>query len=104
MSAVFHTDSRPTNTCTLPEIGEENDLDIEALKRCHPSDIAEILDHGDLDPMDIIDVLRRVGNHTSIEAFQKLSLETQRNCIESGDPKIMLRFVEQMEPDDRVDL
>jgi len=104
MSAVFHSDSRTTNTCSLPEVRETNDLDIEALKACHPSDIAEVLDNGDFDPMDIIGVLRRVGNHTSVEAFEKLSLETQRKCIESGDRQIMLRFVEQMEPDDRVDL
>lgn len=105
MSAVFHPDSRTTNTtCILPEIPDKDNLDIDALKKCHPSNIAEVLDQGELDPMEIIDVLRRVGNHISIEAFQHLSLETQRHCIESGDPKTMLRFVEQMEPDDRVDL
>lgn len=104
MSAVLLADSRTTNTCTLPGSREKDSLDIEALKGCHPTDIAEILDHGGFDPITIVDVLRQIGNHISVEAFQKLSLETQRNCIENGDRRIMLRFVEQMEPDERVDL
>lgn len=104
MSAACYSEPRSTNTCTLPEISPGNNIDIEALKGCHPSDIAEILDKGDLDPVDIIEVLRSIGNHISIEAFEKLSLETQRKCIESGDRRVMLGFVEQMEPDDRVDL
>jgi magnesium transporter len=79
-------------------------VDIEALGKRHPSDIAEILDGNGLMPTEIIEALVQVGNHKSIDAFQQLSLQTQRACIETVEPRTMLRFVEQMEPDDRVDL
>jgi magnesium transporter len=104
MSAVYNTDSRPENTSTLPETTGNGLAEIEALKERHPSDIAEILESGKPDPTEIIEVLLKIGNRTSIEAFQQLSIETQRACIEIGNPRTMLLFVQQMEPDDRVDL
>lgn len=39
-----------------------------------------------------------------MEAFEQLSLETQQACLETGNAHTMLRFIENMDPDDRVDL
>ncbi len=104
MSAVFHPDQHAEGPCARPEVPCRNDIDLDSLKSRHPSDIAEILEQGSFDPQDIVDILCCIGNHSCVEAFQKLSLETQRSCIESGDRRTMLRFVERMEPDERVDL
>lgn len=74
------------------------------LKEYHPSDIAEVLEASDRSPQQIIEMLLAVGNGKAVEAFQQLPVETQRQCLETGNTRIMLRFVENMEPDDRVDL
>lgn len=79
-------------------------IDINGLREQHPSDIAETLEGLDLAPLEIITALLQIGNHKAIEAFQQLSFETQLSCLESGNTQTMLRFIEQMEPDDRVDL
>jgi len=79
-------------------------LDIDALRGQHPSDIAEAIETAALSPLEITEALVKVGNHKAIEAFQQLSIETQRACLEAGNTKTMLRFIEEMEPDDRVDL
>jgi magnesium transporter len=39
-----------------------------------------------------------------VDAFAQLSIEMQEECLEAGNAQTMLRFVENMEPDDRVDL
>ena len=74
------------------------------LRDRHPSDIAELLEASDRTPQQIIALLLTVGNGKAVEAFQQLPVETQRQCLETGNTRIMLQFVEQMEPDDRVDL
>ncbi|MFZ0242572.1 MAG: hypothetical protein WAL90_13080 [Desulfobacterales bacterium] len=38
-----------------------------------------------------------------MEVFKQLSLETQLACLETGNTVTMLRFIENMDPDDRVD-
>jgi magnesium transporter len=78
--------------------------DINALSDLHPSDIAENLENADLKPEIIIEILLQVGNHIAMEAFEQLSLETQQACLETGNTHTMLRFIENMDPDDRVDL
>ena len=78
--------------------------DLENLRDLHPSDIAEILEREQPSPQEIIEILLQIGNHKAVEAFQQLSLVTQQACLETGNTKAMLRFVENMQPDDRVDL
>ncbi len=78
--------------------------DINALRDLHPSDIAENLENADLKPEVIIEILLQIGNHIAMEAFEQLSLETQQACLETGNAHTMLRFIENMDPDDRVDL
>jgi len=78
--------------------------DINVLRDLHPSDIAENLENADLKPEVIIEILLQVGNHIAMEAFEQLSLETQQACLETGNANTMLRFIENMDPDDRVDL
>jgi magnesium transporter len=78
--------------------------DIDTLRKLHPSDIAESLENADLKPEVIIEILLQVGNHIAMEAFEQLSLETQQACLETGNAHTMLRFIENMDPDDRVDL
>ena len=78
--------------------------DINNLRDLHPSDIAENLENADLKPEVIIEILLQVGNHIAMEAFEQLSLETQQACLETGNAHTMLRFIENMDPDDRVDL
>ena len=78
--------------------------DINVLRDLHPSDIAEHLENTDLKPEVFIEILLQVGNHIAMEAFEQLSLETQQACLETGNAHTMLRFIENMDPDDRVDL
>jgi magnesium transporter len=82
----------------------EDRLAVEALRERHPADIAEYLENSALSPLEIIEALVAVGNTLAIEAFEQLSLETQQACLESGRTRTMLQFIENMEPDDRVDL
>ena len=77
---------------------------IEALRNEHPSDIAEMLVESDVQPSKIVEILSEVGNHKAIEAFAQLPIETQEDCLEAANAETMLRFVENMQPDDRVDL
>lgn len=78
--------------------------EIASLRNQHPSDIAEALEESDAQPSQLVEILHRVGNHKAIEAFAQLSIETQQECLEASNAQTMLRFVENMEPDDRVDL
>lgn len=83
-----------------PERSEE----IESLRNMHPADIAEALEESAAEPSEIVQILYKVGNHKAVESFAHLSIETQQECLEAANAKTMLRFVENMEPDDRVDL
>ena len=78
--------------------------DINTLRDLHPSDIAENLENADRKPEIIIEILLQVGNHIAMEAFEHLSIKTQQVCLETGNAHTMLRFIENMDPDDRVDL
>lgn len=78
--------------------------EIDALRSMHPSDIAETLEESGCSPIQIVEVLVQIGNHTASDAFGQLSIETQQACLEATNAQTMLRFVENMEPDDRVDL
>jgi magnesium transporter len=78
--------------------------EFETLRTYHPSDIAEILEESEIEPSKIIEILRAVGNHKAIDAFSQLSQHVQEECLESGNARTMLRFVENMDSDDRVDL
>lgn len=77
---------------------------IEELRQLHPSDIAERLENERFPAQRIVEILLRLGNRIGIETFQQLTIETQRSCLETANTKIMLQFIEYMEPDDRVDL
>jgi magnesium transporter len=78
--------------------------EIATLRNQHPSDIAEALEDSDVQPSQLVEILSQIGNHKAVESFAQLSIETQQTCLEEGNAKTMLQFVENMEPDDRVDL
>jgi len=78
--------------------------EIDALRSLHPSDIAETLEESGCSPSQIVEILVQIGNHTASDAFGQLNIETQQACLEASNAQTMLRFVENMEPDDRVDL
>ena len=78
--------------------------EFEELRNLHPSDIAEVLEESGVQPSRIIELLLAIGNHKAIDAFSQLSMETQEACLEAGNAQTMLRFVENMDSDDRVDL
>lgn len=80
------------------------DAEIGALRSLHPSDIAETLEESGCSPFQIVEILVQIGNHTASDAFGQLNIETQQACLEASNAQTMLRFVENMEPDDRVDL
>ena len=77
---------------------------VAALKGMHPSDIAEALEESGASPSQMVEILVLVGNHKALDAFAQLEIETQQACLEATQSRTMLRFVENMEPDDRVDL
>lgn len=77
---------------------------LEALRNLHPSDIAESLENSRCLPEQLTEILVQIGNHKATEAFEQLSIETQQACLEASNAQTMLRFVESMDPDDRVDL
>jgi magnesium transporter len=87
-----------------PDFVQAFDGEFEILRNLHPSDIAEALEESDAPPSRIIELLVAIGNHKAIEAFSQLSMETQEACLEAGNAKTMLSFVENMDSDDRVDL
>ena len=89
---------------TDPAFVEEFGSDFETLRNLHPSDIAEALEESGAQPSRIIELLLAIGNHKAIEAFSQLAMETQEACLEAGNAQTMLRFVENMDSDDRVDL
>ena len=78
--------------------------ELEDVRNLHPSDIAEALEESDADPSQLVEILYLIGNHKAVESFAQLSIETQQECLEAANAQTMLRFVENMEPDDRVDL
>jgi magnesium transporter len=82
----------------------EERQDVASLRERHPADIAEYLENSGLSPLEIIETLVQVGNSISLEAFEQLSIETQMACLEAGNTRTMLKFIENLEPDDRVDL
>jgi len=87
-----------------PDFAKAFDDEFEILRNLHPSDIAEALEESGASPSLIIELLVAIGNHKAIEAFSQLSMETQEICLEAGNAKTMLRFLENMDSDDRVDL
>jgi len=87
-----------------PFASEQQTGPIDALRRLHPSDIAEDIERRNIPAQQIIEILLHVGNGKACDAFQQLSLETQQACLETGNTRTMLSFIENMEPDDRVDL
>jgi magnesium transporter len=89
---------------TTPSPPNDHTVDIEALRKWHPYDIAENLEAAKLTPLETIEILLQIGNHKAIDAFEELSVETQQACLETGNTRTMLRFIENMDPDDRVDL
>jgi magnesium transporter len=89
---------------TVSECRLETTLGLEELRELHPADIAERLENSGLPPLEIIETLVQIGNHKALEAFEQLSLATQEACLEAGNTRTMLKFIENMEPDDRVDL
>jgi magnesium transporter len=80
------------------------DNELETLRNHHPSDIAEALEDSGAAPSRIIEVLLAIGTPKAIDAFSQLSMETQEACLEAGNTQTMLRFIENMDSDDRVDL
>ena len=99
MSATPQDSPQTVSTCA-----PEGLMPLEQLKERHPADIAEYLEASGLSPLEIVETLVCIGNHTALEAFEQLSLETQEACVEAGNTRTMLQFIENMEPDDRVDL
>ncbi len=93
-----------TANLTDPAFAQEFGSDFETLRNMHPSDIAEALEESGAQPSRIIELLLAIGNHKAIDAFSQLSMEIQEACLESGNAQTMLRFVENMDSDDRVDL
>lgn len=89
---------------TDPEFVDAYASEFEALRNQHPSDIAEALEESGAQPCRLIELLLDIGNHKAIEAFAQLSIETQQACLSAGNARTMLRFVENMDSDDRVDL
>ena len=84
--------------------GAHDRTDIAGLHDRHPSDIAEALEAAELPPLEIIETLLKIGNRRAVDVFAQLPIEIQQACLEAGNTQTMLRFVENMEPDDRVDL
>ncbi len=78
--------------------------EFENLQSQHPSDIAEVLEESNIAPERIVDLLLNIGSNKAIDAFSQLSIEVQEACLEKGNTQTMLRFVENMDPDDRVAL
>ncbi|MFZ2042325.1 MAG: magnesium transporter [Desulfobacterales bacterium] len=89
-----HTDPFQTHGCT----------DIASLRDWHPSDSAEAIEAAELPPLEIIETLLKVGNRKAVDIFAHLTIEIQQACLEAGNTETMLRFIENMQPDDRVDL
>jgi magnesium transporter len=87
-----------------PDFVQAFDAEFEVLRNLHPSDIAEALEESGASPSRIIELLLAIGNHKAIDAYSQLEMETQEACLEAGNAQTMLRFVENMDSDDRVDL
>jgi magnesium transporter len=94
------------NTARLAEVADSalTEDPIDVLRSLHPSDIAETLEDSESSPEEIVEILVQVGNHKASDAFAQLDIEVQQACLEASNTQTMLRFVENMEPDDRVDL
>lgn len=91
-------------TCPLEPNTPLGFLDATDLKACHPSDVAEILERDPGNPRGIVQTLLQLPRPLGLEAFEQLSIETQQACLETGNTATMLQFIENLEPDDRVDL
>jgi magnesium transporter len=87
-----------------PDFIRDFESEFEELRNLHPSDIAEALEESGATPSRIIELLLAIGNHKAIDAFSQLEMETQEACLEAGNAQTMLRFLENMDSDDRVDL
>lgn len=94
----------PTITCPLDHGLAQALPDIASLREWHPSDIAEALDRSGNPPLGIVRTLLQLGRPKALEAFEQLSIDTQQACLETGNTGTMLEFIENLEPDDRVDL
>ena len=79
-------------------------FDIDLLRQRHPSDIADALKRADLEPQQLVEVLLDIGNSVAAETFSRLSMASQKACLEADSAQRMLQLIEHMEPDDRVDL
>ncbi|MCP4747787.1 MAG: magnesium transporter [Desulfobacteraceae bacterium] len=87
-----------------PSLDRDRNKLVETLKRLHPSDIAETIEKCDFHPSLLVEILVQTGSEKAYDAFSQLSIETQQACLSCADAQTMLPFVENMEPDDRVDL
>ena len=87
-----------------PAFAEVYGTEFETLRNMHPSDIAETLEESGAEPSRLIELLVAIGNHKAVDAFAQLSMETQEACLEAGNAQTMMKFVENMDSDDRVDL
>jgi len=93
------------NATTQSVLDRPDTLSIHDFKTLHPGDAAEVLELRDMTALEIIDTLMRLGSRRAVEVFAHLSLAIQKNCLESQPhTRMMLRLIEQMDPDDRVDL
>jgi len=68
----------------------------------HPGRVAEAL--AQLEPAEIIHVLRHARKSDAIEVFEFFSEETQEDIFEGMARKEMAEFLEEMASDDRADL
>ena len=72
------------------------------LEESHPGNVAESL--AQLDAPEIIHALRYARKDHAIEVFEFFSEETQAAIFEGLARREMAEFLEEMAPDDRVDL
>ena len=98
------TDALNTAHLSDPAFAEVFGTEFETLRNMHPSDIAETLEESGAEPSRLIELLVAIGNHKAVDAFAQLSMETQEACLEAGNAQTMMKFVENMDSDDRVDL
>jgi magnesium transporter len=87
-----------------PSLLKARDSLVSELRNQHASDVAEALEASGAPPTTLVEILLQVGNHKAVDVFARLSIETQQACLEASNTQTMLRFLEHMQPDDRVDL
>lgn len=91
----------------VPDIHEimlSGDWDVlkEFLLDLHPSDAAELL--RDMPNPDVADIIRHLPYPINVEIFTKLNENDQAEVVMLLGRREMARLIEQMAPDDRVDL